>query len=242
MARIRKMVICPKCGEKKIIENETEQKNRGGGGGVSAWFWSPIPQPCKLGMTSSGYWYHIVSCVVQKLVKSFQRERSKVWSLTISVFHTLGWCKTAHPGSLVTDAKQDSNTLNRRVWKVPFTLSAFTGYRYKTDWSKMALPLTWRLEEKRAVCVLLVSCWNSSLFSGHNQLCQGSLLDPSNFLPTHSFPFQFTCKLQELFEGFEFHFNPHKGAGGGGAPQASYDKRRHRNCFQTWPLQAFRKK
>ena len=26
-----------------------------------------------------------------------------------------------------------------------------------------------------------------------------------------------------------------------GAPQASYDKRRHRNCFQTQPLQAFRK-
>ena len=28
----------------------------------------------------------------------------------------------------------------------------------------------------------------------------------------------------------------------GGAPQASYDKRRHRNCFQTWPLQANPKK
>ena len=24
MARIRKMVICPKCGQRKIIENETE--------------------------------------------------------------------------------------------------------------------------------------------------------------------------------------------------------------------------
>ena len=37
MARIQKMVICPKCGEKKIIEDETEQKK-----GVSARFWSPI--------------------------------------------------------------------------------------------------------------------------------------------------------------------------------------------------------
>ena len=26
MARIRKMVICPKCGERKVIENETEKK------------------------------------------------------------------------------------------------------------------------------------------------------------------------------------------------------------------------
>ena len=26
MARIRKMVICPKCGKRKIIENETEKK------------------------------------------------------------------------------------------------------------------------------------------------------------------------------------------------------------------------
>ena len=33
-----------------------------------------------------------------------------------------------------------------------------------------------------------------------------------------------------------------KSAGGGGAPQTSYDKRRHRNCFQTRPLQAFPKK
>ena len=36
-----------------------------------------------------------------------------------------------------------------------------------------------------------------------------------------------------------------KGTGGGGAPQASYDKKkkwRHRNCFQTRPLQAFPKK
>ena len=33
-----------------------------------------------------------------------------------------------------------------------------------------------------------------------------------------------------------------KSAGGGGAPQASYDKQRHRNCFQTRPLQAFPKK
>ena len=28
MARIRKMVICPKCGEKKIMENETERKKK----------------------------------------------------------------------------------------------------------------------------------------------------------------------------------------------------------------------
>ena len=35
---------------------------------------------------------------------------------------------------------------------------------------------------------------------------------------------------------------PNKGAGGSGAPQASYDKRRHPNCFQTRPLQAFPKK
>ena len=28
MARIQKMVICPKCGEKKIIENETEKKKK----------------------------------------------------------------------------------------------------------------------------------------------------------------------------------------------------------------------
>ena len=33
-----------------------------------------------------------------------------------------------------------------------------------------------------------------------------------------------------------------RAAGGGGAPQASYDKRRHRNCFSTRPLQAFPKK
>ena len=26
MARVRKMVICPKCGQRKIIENETEKK------------------------------------------------------------------------------------------------------------------------------------------------------------------------------------------------------------------------
>ena len=32
-----------------------------------------------------------------------------------------------------------------------------------------------------------------------------------------------------------------KTANRGGAPQASYDKRRHWNCFQTRPLQAFRK-
>ena len=31
MASIRKMVICPKCGEKKIIENETDKKREGGG-------------------------------------------------------------------------------------------------------------------------------------------------------------------------------------------------------------------
>ena len=32
-----------------------------------------------------------------------------------------------------------------------------------------------------------------------------------------------------------------KSASRGGAPQASYDKHRHRNCFQTWPTQAFPK-
>ena len=31
MARIRKMVICPKCGQRKIIENETEKKKKKGG-------------------------------------------------------------------------------------------------------------------------------------------------------------------------------------------------------------------
>ena len=36
------------------------------------------------------------------------------------------------------------------------------------------------------------------------------------------------------------HIHTHdKSFGGGGAPRASYDKRRHRNCFQTRPLQAF---
>ena len=30
MARIRKMVICPKCGQRKIIENETGKKKKGG--------------------------------------------------------------------------------------------------------------------------------------------------------------------------------------------------------------------
>ena len=36
MARIRKMVICPKCGQrKKIIENETEKKEKKRGGGSS---------------------------------------------------------------------------------------------------------------------------------------------------------------------------------------------------------------
>ena len=30
-------------------------------------------------------------------------------------------------------------------------------------------------------------------------------------------------------------------AGGGGAPQASYDKHRHRNCLQTQPLQGISK-
>ena len=33
-----------------------------------------------------------------------------------------------------------------------------------------------------------------------------------------------------------------RAAGGSGAPQASYDKRRHQNCFQIRPLQAFPKK
>ena len=28
MARIRKMVICPKCGQRKIIENETGKKKK----------------------------------------------------------------------------------------------------------------------------------------------------------------------------------------------------------------------
>ena len=28
MARIRKMVICPKCGQRKIMENETEKKKK----------------------------------------------------------------------------------------------------------------------------------------------------------------------------------------------------------------------
>ena len=35
MARIRKMVICPKCGQRKIIENETEKKKKKKKKGVS---------------------------------------------------------------------------------------------------------------------------------------------------------------------------------------------------------------
>ena len=35
MARIRKMVICPKCGQRKIIENETGKKKKKKKGGVS---------------------------------------------------------------------------------------------------------------------------------------------------------------------------------------------------------------
>ena len=37
-------------------------------------------------------------------------------------------------------------------------------------------------------------------------------------------------------------FDCNKIAGRCGAPQASYDRRRHRNCFQTGPAQAFPKK
>ena len=42
------MVICPKCGERKIIENETEKK------GVNKCMVLKS-EPCELGMKSSGY-------------------------------------------------------------------------------------------------------------------------------------------------------------------------------------------
>ena len=42
--------------------------------------------------------------------------------------------------------------------------------------------------------------------------------------------------------GLKHTFTVHKIAGRCGAPQASYDRRRHRNCFQTGPAQAFPKK
>ena len=75
MARIRKMVICPKCGQRKIIENETGKKKKKKGGKVGARFWSPIPQPCELGMTSSGYPFR--TCNAPCRIGNRQRERER---------------------------------------------------------------------------------------------------------------------------------------------------------------------
>ena len=51
MARIRKLVFCLNVWWEKETKNRREKKKDG----VKARFWSPIPQPCELGMTSLGY-------------------------------------------------------------------------------------------------------------------------------------------------------------------------------------------
>ena len=66
----------------------------------------------------------------------------------------------------------------------------------------------------------------------HNRFTQSIVLQ------SHHRPLTSVLRLNKFF----YSIQPTRAASRGGAPQASYDICRHRNCFQTRPMQAFSKK
>ena len=54
--------------------------------------------------------------------------------------------------------------------------------------------------------------------------------------------FNKSTNQKDTIRGLRTQLTINKIAGRRGAPQASSDRRRHRNCFQTGPAQAFPKK
>ena len=85
-----------------------------------------------------------------------------------------------------------------------------------------------QLEDRFSLKVIL-------LYFFSDYLCQENLI--SNVHRT----LQTLCGLAYFEKNIKF-LNWHKSACRSGAPQASYDKRRHQDCFQTRSLQAFPKK
>ena len=81
------MVICPKCGQRKIIENESGKKKKKKKRGVSrCTVLKSDPQPCELGMTSSGYPFR--TCNAPCRIGNRQREREEKKKTTRTV---LSW-------------------------------------------------------------------------------------------------------------------------------------------------------